>query len=839
MDLYRLPKTVVPSRYELRLEPDLGTSTFRGETVIHVDVREPVAEVLLNAIELDVEKAEFVDATGRRVTAIIQLDAKTERCRLTVKETLALGPWQLHLSFKGTLNDQLRGFYRSSYTLPDGKKRYLAATQFEATDARRAFPCWDEPAFKAVFSCTLAIDPSLTAISNSRPLSETIQDGRKVIRFADTMAMSTYLVAFIVGELQGTEPTFIGKVPLRVWSVPGKRNLTGFGQEIGTASLRFFGDYYRRPYPGDKLDLVAIPDFAAGAMENFGAITFRETALLVDQDTATHAELERVADVVAHENAHMWFGDLVTMSWWNGLWLNEAFATFMEMLAVDAFRPDWQRWTTFGVSRASALQVDALAASRPIEFAVSAPKDAEAMFDVLTYEKGASVLRMLEQYVGSEVFRRGVKRYLDRHAFGNTETRDLWVALGEAAEAPIPDLMNGWIFQQGYPLMQSECRDGKLLIRQQPFRYLDGAAANDRWQVPIQVRIAAGNKTDTRRLLLDQEQVSVPLPTNYDYVVVNEGGHGFYRVQYPPELLRALLDNLNDLSAIERFNLVNDSWALALAGRLDVTAYCELTEPFKGERDKNVWSVIVNSFSALNRVIEERQRPWLEGVVRDRVAPACAELGWDPRPGDSELTRQLRGDLLRALGTLGNDSAVQRRAEEVYDRFTEKPEAVDASVASAAIAVVAHAGNEHRYGDFLERFRSARTPQDQQRYLYALGAFRPPSLISQTLPRTINGEIRSQDAGLFLRTLLMSVHSRGLTWAFIKDNWQTLGKVLPPPGLRRMYEGVVGLATRQWEQDVTDFFQRTKIDLGGRILAQYLEQLHIAVMMGTRTAPLG
>ena len=279
------------------------------------------------------------------------LEEETERCRLHFDPALMKGKWRLKLAFTGTLNDKLRGFYRSKYKNKEGDWRWLAATQFEATDARRAFPCWDEPAFKAVFSSTLVVDPALQVVSNTAVAEERAENGKKVVRFADTIPMSTYLVAFIVGELEATDPAMVGQTPLRAWCVPGKKGLTAFGREIGAFSLGLYEEYYGRKYPGDKLDLIAIPDFAAGAMENLGAITFRETALLVDEATATHAERERVADVVAHENAHMWFGDLVTMGWWNGLWLNEAFATFMEMMAVDAWKPEWKRWTTFGVSR--------------------------------------------------------------------------------------------------------------------------------------------------------------------------------------------------------------------------------------------------------------------------------------------------------------------------------------------------------------------------------------------------------------------------------------------------------------------------------------------------------
>mgnify|MGYP003693748439 CR=1 FL=1 len=423
----------------------------------------------------------------------------------------------------------------------------MAATQFEATDARRAFPCWDEPAFKAVFAVTLVIDPKLTAVSNTSIVGERVERGRKIVTFADTMKMSTYLVAFVVGELEATDAVMVGRAPVRVWCVPGKRHLAAFGHEIGVASLRFFEEYYGLPYPSDKLDLLAIPDFAAGAMENLGAITFRETALLVDRSAASHAELERVADVVAHENAHMWFGDLVTMTWWNGIWLNEAFATFMEILAVDAWKPEWQRWTTFGVSRAAALSVDGLHSTRPIEFRVEAPRDADAMFDVLTYEKGASVLRMLEQYLGATVFRDGVREYLRRHAYANAETGDLWAALGRAANQPIPEVMDAWIFQPGYPLVSARLDGNQLVLSQQRFTYLpeplpglDALAAHISGG-RCRCRSASTPRGAHRRSG-GSSRAAKPasrLPNGSNPCLVNDGGHGFYRVRYSGELLGA------------------------------------------------------------------------------------------------------------------------------------------------------------------------------------------------------------------------------------------------------------------------------------------------------------
>jgi puromycin-sensitive aminopeptidase len=682
----------------------------------------------------------------------------------------------------------------------------------------------------------------LTVVSNTAVKSETTEKGRKVVAFADTIKMSTYLVAFVVGELEATEVVRVGRTPLRVWCVPGKKRLAAFGQEIGAASLKFFEEYYGVPYPGDKLDLLAIPDFAAGAMENLGAITFRETALLVDEHAASHAELERVADVVAHENAHMWFGDLVTMTWWNGIWLNEAFATFMEMLAVDAWKPEWQRWATFGASRAAALAVDGLHSTRPIEFPVTAPREADAMFDVLTYEKGASVLRMLEQYLGPNVFREGVRQYLEKHQYDNADTGDLWAALGTASNQPIPAVMDGWIFKPGYPVVTASVDDGgHLVLTQQRFNYLREpltpakAEAPYRWHVPIQLRVSAKAGTDTQRVLLTDGEARLRMPEGLQSVVVNEGGHGFYRVRYAGDLLQRVLGALPSMASIERFNLVNDAWAVTAAGLMTVPEYLDLTARFRDERDRNVWSVLIGSMGSLNRLLRAADRPRLAGLVRDRLSPAFAALGWTPRPGEDELTRQLRGDLVRALGIVGNDAAVQAKAAELYVTHLADAGAVDPNVLPALIAVLAYTGDTRRYSEFLARFRAAATPQEEQRYLYALTTFQPVELLEQTLARAINGEIRTQDAPFVVRSLLMSVYGRERAWEFVKANWDTMDRLYPKHGTRRMAEGVTGLTTPELEADVHRFFSERKIDLGGKTLAQYLEQLRVAVTLRERS----
>ena len=450
------------------------------------------------------------------------------------------------------------------------------------------------------------------------------------------MSMSTYLVAFVVGPLEATEPVDVDGVPLRVVYVPGKADLTAFPLEIGAFALRWFQDYYGIAYPGEKVDLVALPDFAAGAMENLGCITFREDALLVDPATATQQEEQRVADVVAHELAHMWFGDLVTMKWWNGIWLNEAFATFMEIAACDAFRPAWERWTNFGLERTAAYEVDSLASTRPVEFEVVSPTDAEGMFDVLTYLKGGALLRMLQQYLGEERFREGIRYYLTTHSYGNTETADLWDALEHTSGEPVRRIMDSWIWQGGYPLVSARLADdgATVVLEQHRFRFGAGAeteADTARWAVPGG-RARAGRRPDPRALAAPRRRHAPRWrsrqPGAEPAVVVNAGSSGFYRVQYDPALLGRLTGHtLAGLSTSERYSLVDDAWAAVVAGAMGADAFCDLARSFADEPALPVWQILLAGLRWCDRFVAGDDRERLRGFVRALVAPALVRLG--------------------------------------------------------------------------------------------------------------------------------------------------------------------------------------------------------------------
>jgi puromycin-sensitive aminopeptidase len=803
-----------------------------------VQVHEPVRQIRLNAAELEFKTVSIEPPAGKALQGDVTLDGENEQAALDFRETLTPGPWELRISFSGVLNDKLHGFYRSTYKDNNGQEKPLASTQFESTDARRAFPCWDEPAFKAVFQPTLVIDQGLTAISNTRVVRETPvpETGKKEVEFADSIKMSTYLVAFIVGEFEGTNPVTAGDAPLSVWAVPGKKHLTKYAEQIGSFSLSYFSGYYGIPYPGDKLDLIAIPDFASGAMENLGAITFRETALLVDSEKATRGELERVADVVSHENAHMWFGDLVTMKWWNGLWLNEAFATFMEMLAVAAWKPEWRRWDSFTVSRAAAMQIDGLKSTRPIEFPVERPEEAAGMFDVLTYEKGASVLRMLEQYLGAEAFRDGIRLYLRRHQYANAETTDLWDAIEDSTHQPVRALMDSWIFQPGYPLINVEKSSGGIVLSQRLFRYLpDDAGQEQKWLVPIFLRAGAKSGVLTKTILLADQELFQELPDELDWVVVNAGGHGFYRVRYGDDLMSGLKQSLQSvLSPVERFGVINDTWAATLAGLTPLPEYLSLVDLLRDETDINVWTTAIGSAHHLNRILDEAQCAVVQERLRAVFSPAVRRLGWSVREGESELESQLRGDLIGALGTVAEDKACQSRARDLYAQYERDANAVDRNLVPALISILAHTGTPADYEKFYAKFKNAQTPQEEQRYLFALAGFRQPDLIDRTLRLTINGEVRTQNSPYLMRNILLNRDARLKAWAFMKEHWQEMLRQYPDNSIPRMCEGIVSLAMPDLERDVRDFFAHHPVKQGAKQLEQHLERLHIAVVCRER-----
>ena len=847
---YRLPRTVVPRHYQLALEPDLAVGSFAGHCATTVEVREETNTLVLNAVELEVTQAELLGPDGTRLRAeLIEVDPETERLTIELEAEARPGEWTLRTEFTGVLNDKLKGFYRSTFTDTDGVEQVIATTQFEATDARRAFPCWDEPDLKASFAVTLVVDEGLTALSNAAEVERSPapdRPGKAIVRFADTMVMSTYLVAFIVGPLEVTDPVDVRGVPLRVAYPRGKGHLTAYALEVGRFCLEYFADYYGIPYPGDKCDLVAIPDFAFGAMENLGCITFREVLLLVDPDGVTQAELQNVTDVIAHELAHMWFGDLVTMTWWEGIWLNEAFATFMEMKATDAFRPDWDRWSGFGIARSAAMDTDSLHATRAIEYPVVSPTDAEGMFDVLTYEKGAGVVRMLEQYLGEEAFRDGIRHYLDAHRFANTETTDLWDALEAATGQPVRRIMDSWILQPGLPAVHVDLVDdgGTLRLAQERFAYLtpeeegldpDPEEEARRWAIPIIFSQKSGELVTFEKVLLDGDDLDVAEFEAVEWVVGNTESVGFYRVRYAPELAQRLLVHaMDDLSAVERYALVDDRWAEVLADRLEASTFLDQLTHFGAERDLSVWQRIVGTLRSIDHIIDDPDaRAGLAARVAELCRPAAERLGPDPVPGERDRDRQLRATLFEALGALALDPNVDVRARELH-RAARDGEPIDPGLLAASISVIAATGGAGEFDEFVDRFRSASTPQEELRYLSALADFDDEGLSRRVLAMTLSDEVRTQNAPYLLRRCLTNRTQGVHAWAFVTEHWDELGGRFPSNSIVRMLEGIRSLSRPTVADRVFAFFSTHEVPQGDKILAQHLERLEVDVAFRRR-----
>jgi puromycin-sensitive aminopeptidase len=831
---YRLPRTVVPSRYDLTLEPDLDAGTFAGTVEVALDVVEPVTEIVLNANELKLDEARLTAADGNTVgVSKILTDDDAERATVSLAETAEPGAWSLRIAFTGKLNPRLTGFYRSTYEDEGGQTQVVGTTHFEATDARRAFPCWDEPDLKAVFATTLVVKEGLVAVSNGPEVErEALADGRVRIRFGDTMKMSTYLAAWVVGPLELTDPVDARGVPIRIVHVPGKGHLTPFGLEVSVHSLNWFGDYYGIPYPDAKLDNVAIPDFAQGAMENVGCVTYREQVLLLDPARSTQEEQLGVAETVAHELAHMWFGDLVTMRWWNGIWLNEAFATFMSMLAVDDFRPDWEIWNTFTRDRTNAFEVDALETTRPIEYEVRSPDDASGMFDTLTYVKGGAVLRMLEQWLGAERFRDGIRRYLGKHAYGNTETHDLWDALEEETGEPVRRVMDAWIFQPGYPAISVSLEGNRLRFSQR--RFIPSNEDDETtWPVPLLVRQVSGDAQRADRILIEADGAEVELLAPDAVVIANAGSASFVRVWYDDELRSRVVDRAMDvLSPIERYSLVDDAWAAVVAGKATAGSFLDLVQGFTDETDLRVWQAILGGLGWLDRFVEEEARERLRAFVRDLVRPALTQLGWDASPDEPDLTRALRGQLVQSLAILGADPETLAQCREL-----ELEGEGDPQLLQAAVEAVAAEGTKDDFDRYWERYRAANTPQEEERYLFATSRFPGDSEVERILAASMTDEVRTQDAPYLLARSTTNRRQGPKVWRYIAEHWDAMQDRFASSNIIGLVSGIRYLTDAKAVADVDAFFRDHDIPQNHLMLQQGLERMRVAAKLRERVTP--
>ena len=859
-DDHRLPTGVLPRHYDLEIVPDIDSGRFHGSARIRLDVEVNVDELVCNSKELKVASAQL--ETGDLTRAMsCELDADLERASFSDGAPIEAGPAVLTVEFEGILGDQLAGFYLSHYGSGD-ERRTIATTQFQATDARRAFPCWDEPALKATFALTLEVEPDHLAVSNTSIVDEAITArGTRRVTFAPTMVMSTYLVAFVVGPLEATPPVDVDGVPVRIIHRPGDPHRTQFGLDVAAAALRFFTEYYAIPYPGDKLDLVAVPDFAFGAMENLGCVTFRDAYLTIDPETATKAEIQRVTDIINHELAHMWFGDLVTMKWWNGIWLNEAFATFMEVSATDAFRPEWRRWDSFSRERSGAMSTDSLQSTRPVEFPVVSPRDAEAMFDVLTYEKGAALVRMLETYLGHDRFREGIRQYLSTYAYGSTETTDLWDALESSTGEPVRRIMDSWIFQGGHPAITVETADQhtgaghRIELSQKPSLMTGSSHSNGStgstetggsagavepqepgrlWSVPITGRAPSvdDGTAISARALVDADRGAITFDTEIepDRLVLNTEANGFMRVAYGPDSLQTAASHAHlDRKPAERFALLDDGWACVLRGEVSPADYLVALETVADdERDTNVWYRIMGGVAGLARLAGSESAA-LTPRVQAMLSPALDRLGHEAGIEDDDLTLELRGALLDALGRFGDHGPTITSARELFERFVVDPSTVDPALSAGALRVVAAHADRSTWDRIAERFQGATDAQESLRYLYALADPLDADLIAETRELCLSGSVRSQNAPFVLARTLSNVSAATDSWRFVRDHWSAIETAFPSNSLVRMLEGIQTIDDQETASDITAFFAEHPQPQGAQTLAQHIERMTINV----------
>lgn len=697
-----LPTNVIPRHYDVTLEPDFEKFTFEGKVVIDFDVQEDTQSISLHTIEIDIHSAHI--KSGDSVvtsSSAITYDNSTQVSKIELKDAVPKGKTQLEIKYTGQLNDSMAGFYRSTYKKPDGTEGILATTQMEANDCRRAFPCFDEPLHKAKFTVTLIADRHLTCLSNMDVASETDVHSemsgttKKAVKFNPTPLMSTYLVAFIIGELNYIE-TKKFRVPIRVYAPASSTIEHGrFSLELAARTLEYYEKIFGADFPLPKMDMVAIPDFAAGAMENWGLITYRVVDLMLDEAASGAAMKERVAEVVQHELAHQWFGNLVTMDWWEGLWLNEGFATLMSWLSkpippcvllasismltsgtgCNHFYPEWRVWENYVADNLqSALGLDSLRSSHPIEVPVKRASEVDQIFDAISYSKGSCVLRMISTYLGEDVFLEGVRRYIKKHAYGNTQTDDLWASLEDASGKPVREIMSIWTKNVGFPVVQvmENSAENSILVKQNRFlRTGDTKPEEDKVLYPVFLGLRTDAGIDESITLRQRE--AVYKLDNLDFFKLNANHTSIYRTSYTPERLAKLGQAAKDgkLTVEDRAGMLADAGALAVSGYQKTSGVLNLLKGFDTEESFVVWSEIIARVATVQSAWtfeDQTVKDGLEAFVKQLTSERAHKLGWTFTDKDGHVEQQFKAMLFGAAGMAG-DKEIIAAAKDMFGKY--------------------------------------------------------------------------------------------------------------------------------------------------------------------------
>lgn len=833
---YRLPRHTLPDHYDIRLVLDLDTFTFTGSVGIDLEVTEATQNLVLNAAEVEIKSAELSNGVG--IEEIVH-DHEQERATLALASVLEPGAYRLELEHSGIINDQLRGLYRAFYKDADGQTHPIATSQCQSTDARRIFPCWDEPDFKATYQTTMVVADGLEAYSNTSELERVaLGDGHTEFRFDKTMKMSTYLLAFIAGPFEATEPRVVRGTPIRIVVPKGNVHLTDIAMANAVFCFEYLSDYYGIPYPADKLDHIAIPDFAAGAMENVGLITYRDAYLVIDPAKASQGELQNSLDVIGHEVAHQWFGNLVTMAWWEGAWLNEAFASFMELKATAAMRPEWKRWLAFqNLEVPWAMGTDQLESTRPIEFEVTSPEEVDQMFDAITYGKGSAVLHMVDEFIGVENFRTGVGNYLRKHAYANTVTTDLWEGLDGASDYPVSEIMNTWVYQRGFPQIEVKDISGGVQLAQRRYLVKPDETDTTIWKVPVQLRGVADGQSFEINYLLTEDEGVVRTPGEVEWVVANAGGSGFYTTSYSEELFDALLHHVDSLGDNERYALVADTLRFVRNGEVSADSFFDLVAQFGDEREHAIWSVITGGLGLIkHHALDEEARVGFEKFVSDLAGPALERLGWDVRESDGDLDRKLRGELIATMGNLATDRQTIERCRGLVEKLLDG-ESIDPEIATAALAVYARNGDMEEHQKLWDIYDAATTPLEKVRFLRSVAAVETPEAALATLDLMVDGDIRSQDT-FWVFARLLSGKAGPSVWERSRERWTEVLASMPGMTRTRIAEGLSALSQPEVAASVRGHFAEHPVPEATRPIQQNLEKLDANIALRERETPV-
>jgi puromycin-sensitive aminopeptidase len=836
---FRLSKDVLPSTYELRFELEFDRWTSTGWERITLRTSRPAREIVLHAFELDIRNA----AVDGQVAQGTTYDLEAQTATLRFGRDIPPGEHTLEISWTGYIRESLRGLYRSLR----GEERY-AATQFEAADARRAFPCFDEPEFKARFTVELIHPAGNAAIANMPIVSQEELDERRTRTvFRETPKISTYLVAFTVGPYEFTEVVETPSgIPVRVCLPPGLAAQGKYARDAHVRSVEWLQAYTAIPYPYYKLDAIGIPDFEAGAMENPGAITYRTRLLAADERNASIQTLKGVFSTTAHELTHMWWGDLVTMRWWTDLWLNESFASFVGEKATAALNPEWRYWRDFVADNTSAFSLDALASTHPISVEAKSAEEASQRFDAISYTKGAAVLRMIEGYLGEDAFREGVRIYLKRHAEANASADDFWRALDESSGQDVTSIANAWIREPGHPLVDIRARDvdGGLELELSQTRYFsdnDAAPTSQRWPVPLVIKYGTAQGVREHRTVLSAERGTVQLP-GARWFFPNAGGRGFYRFHFASAFEGDRLDaGIAHLAAEERLALVDDLWALARHGKATLAMFLARLETLRGEEDRAVLAAIGDSLSWLGNyaVRDATERPFAR-LVDDLYRPILEAAGWTAREGDDTDVREKR---TRAIGMLGFHARARDVRDEAQRRVQghlEGRERLSPDVAGTVIAVAATLGDNALWDRYVARMQQAQASdaQEEARFRQALIYFEDPDLARRTAEAIFSSVIRVQDRGLMLIPMLQARRTRLAAWQAVRAHWDSdvAGTDLAPLLKQGYVTAVSQLTQRGLAEEAAAFLEAKRTPDIQETVAQSLERLRINTAAAERLA---